>query len=59
MMTKKDFIALADTISNHNNYNGPRWTQPFTQDQLDTLSYFCKKQNPKFDVSKWLDYIGR
>ena len=57
-MTKKDFIALADAIDNHNNYNGPYWTQPFLSDQLDTLARFCKKRNAKFKTNIWLDYIA-
>ena len=58
-MTKKDFIALPDAIRSHNNYNYPsEWKQSFTTDQLNLLACFCHKQNPRFRVSQWLDYIA-
>lgn len=53
-MTKRHFIALADKIKAHNSYmNRTR----FTQDQIDTLAGFCMDNNPRFDYSRWLDYI--
>jgi len=58
-MSKKDFIALADAIREHNKYaDWPNNTETrFAQDQLDTLARFCTMQNPNFNRSRWLDYI--
>lgn len=58
-MSKKDFIALADSIMEHNRCvaNGSGETA-FTPDQLDVLARFCKGQNYNFDRSRWLGYIA-
>lgn len=53
-MSKKDFIALADSIRNHNSHS----TQPFTPEQLATLAEFCKHQNGNFMRDRWLGYIA-
>jgi hypothetical protein len=53
-MSKKHFIALADAIREHTTCGG----QPFTEDQLNVLAGFCKRQNPAFDRSRWLGYIA-
>jgi hypothetical protein len=55
MMTKKDFIVLADEI---------RWvrnddSRHFTPQQIDLLADFLKRANPKFDRAKWMAYISR
>ena len=56
MMTKKDFIALADAIRRHNKTRFPG--DGFTQDQLgNTLAAFCKTCNPRFNRERWLGYI--
>jgi hypothetical protein len=61
-MSKKDFIALADEIQEHNRIaahpaNADR-TQQFNADQLETLATFCKRQNPNFMRGRWLGYIA-
>lgn len=55
-MSKKHFIALADAIRDHNRVvnNGDR----FTQEQLQTLASFCRRQNSNFMKDRWFDYIG-
>jgi hypothetical protein len=58
-MTKKNFIALADDIRNHNDYaKRDANTQPFTAEQLITLADFCVSQNPQFNRARWLGYIA-
>ena len=62
-MTKKHFIALADVIRGHNRIAGTSCHgisafNKFTDDQLRTLSIFCKTQNYNFDTGRWLDYIA-
>lgn len=52
-MSKKHFIALADTIRLHNKWSN--WK--FEEQHLDVLADFLKSQNPRFDRSLWLDYI--
>jgi hypothetical protein len=53
-MSKKYFIALADTIRGHQR----RGETPFTQDQIDSLADFCKSQNSQFNRERWLGYIA-
>jgi hypothetical protein len=55
-MSKKDFIALADAIRQHNRYPGN--SVAFDEHQLATLAEFCKSQNPAFKRDRWLDYIA-
>lgn len=59
MMTKKDFIALANAIRDHDSIAAicPSRKQIFTFDQLDTLAALCASQNPRFDRARWLGYI--
>ena len=53
-MTKKDFIALADIIRDHNNIViGDK----LSENQLKTIAHFCHTRNPKFDRDRWLGYI--
>ena len=56
-MTKKNFIALADAIREHNHRN---WhiVNHFQQTHLETLADFCKSQNPNFNRERWLSYIA-
>lgn len=49
-MSKKDFIALADTIREQD--------LPFTDGQVKTLADFCRSQNPDFKRDRWLSYIA-
>ena len=56
-MGKKQFIALADVIRNHNSAN-PFDKFEFTNDQIRALADFCESQNPNFNRDRWLDYIA-
>lgn len=59
-MSKKDFIALADTIKAQiaveTGYPGAV-QRPFTYGQIQHLADFCQSQNPDFNRSRWLGYI--
>lgn len=55
-MTKKDFIALADTIRGHN-YTRTLQAQKFQIDHIEALAAFCRFNNPQFNRDRWLGYI--
>ena len=55
MMTKKDFIALADAIRDHGPHRGHR--AEFSPSELETLARFCHSRNPRFNRERWLGYI--
>lgn len=58
-MSKKDFIALADAIREHDSCVAHGIDeQVFTPDQLDTLARFCSLQNANFKRDRWLSYIA-
>lgn len=58
-MSKRDFIALADTIRTHNARSESLDPfQVFTVEQLETLAEFCASQNPAFMRERWLGYIA-
>jgi hypothetical protein len=58
-MTKKHFIALADSIREHNRCSQNKsQNTPFTPDQLETLARFCASQNGRFNRSRWLAYVA-
>lgn len=61
-MSKKDFIALADAIRDHNRVYShsanAELGEVFTAEQLDTLASFCKSTNPAFMRDRWLGYIA-
>jgi len=58
-MSKKDFIALADTIRNANDY-AESCKQPaaFSDAAIMELAHFCRSQNYNFMKDRWLDYIA-
>ena len=56
-MSKKDFIALANAIREHNAKDGAGFCR-FTVGQVQTLADFCENQNPLFKRDRWLDYIA-
>lgn len=58
-MTKQHFIALADAIREHNRLSNQAGTVApmFKDEQVTTLANFCQSQNPRFNRSRWLDYI--
>lgn len=53
-MSKKHFIALADTIRQWNNFEQDK----FTERQILQLARFCASQNGMFNRDRWLDYIA-
>jgi hypothetical protein len=55
MMTKKDFIALADAIIAHN--AACSGELPFNFNHVGTLAAFCRSCNPRFNRERWLGYI--
>lgn len=57
-MSKKNFIALADMITEHNRVaaNNDQYT-PFTADQISALADFCRSQNYNFKGERWINYI--
>jgi len=52
-MTKKDFIKLAQYLSDTKQY-----CEPFTPKQIAHLADFCHQQNPNFKRERWIDYIA-
>jgi hypothetical protein len=60
-MSKKDFIALADAIRDHNAYtelpDNPE-AHRFEPDQLITIVRFLGESNPRFNRERWLGYIA-
>ena len=52
MVTKKQFIALADAIREQNKVG-----QPFTLAQLTKLGAWCQRENPRFNWDRWINYI--
>jgi hypothetical protein len=57
-MSKKDFIALADSIKAHNKWAGLDDISPFRKQHIDVLADFCQSQNPRFKRDRWLAYIA-
>ena len=57
-MTKKQFVALADSIREHNRLAKFNGEHAFTVDQLAALERFCASENPRFKRERWLDYIA-
>jgi hypothetical protein len=54
MMTKQDFIALADWIRVSKMYG----VEEFAEGQVIKLAAFCKQRNGRFNRSRWLGYIN-
>jgi hypothetical protein len=57
-MTRKIFVALADSIREHNRLAEFNGETAFTDDQLAALARFCASANPRFKRERWLDYIA-
>ena len=57
-MTKKQFVALANSIREHNRLAKFNGENAFTVDQLAALARFCALENPRFKRERWLDYIA-
>ena len=61
MMTKQDFVALADMIRDYNAieiFEDPSEYPLFTEGQIRSLAIFCHSQNPRFKRQQWLDYVA-
>jgi len=63
MMTKKDFIALADAVRTLR--PGPlvsykKGLEAFDQwlKTIESLADFCTSQNPRFNRERWIGYIN-
>lgn len=57
-MTKKHFIALADTIREENAHREKAGLPPmFDKAAQIALADFCLVQNNGFNRGRWLDYI--
>jgi len=59
-MSKKHFIALADTIKLRNRIGRKTGQEEgnFQLDHLETLADFCQSQNSNFKRERWLSYIA-
>ncbi len=58
-MSKKDFIALADTVKAFSETNAGKEMDPYTRNVfINHLSRFCEEQNPRFMRDRWLSYIA-
>ena len=57
-MTKKHFVALADSIREHNRIAKQNGENAFAHDQLAALARFCASENPRFNRERWLNYIA-
>ena len=60
-MSKKDFIALADTLKAVRASYGTNWDPNLFRacdDHVKALADFCQAQNPNFMRERWLDYIA-
>ena len=62
-MTKKHFIALADTIRAHNEWSDRNrlaigGSKHFQEHHIEALADFCQSQNPQFNRDRWLGYIA-
>lgn len=60
-MSKKDFIALADAIKEHNRVQpmyAHRGIEKFNSEHINTLATFCAHSNGNFMRDRWLGYIA-
>ena len=63
MLTKKDFIALADIViawnarTDENKGGSSQHGEPFYADSIHRLADYCAAQNPRFNRERWLAYI--
>jgi hypothetical protein len=55
IMSKRHFIALADTIKTANHFPD---SPVFSQEAIKQLADFCQSQNPEFKRERWLSYIA-
>ena len=62
-MTKKTFIALADSIREHNRikrnvFGANAERMCFNIEQVEALADFCQSQNSNFNRERWMDYVA-
>jgi hypothetical protein len=57
-MSRKDFIRIADAITEHNKTDPMNNGGLFTYGQIGTLARVFQQINPRFDYSRWTDYIA-
>ena len=58
-MTKKNFIALADSIRDWQDAeSGTDDSRAVSNAFIQHLADFCQSQNPQFNRSRWLGYIA-
>lgn len=59
-MTKKHFIALADTVRELQPREGVHHEAAFAQWEMTktVLADFCASHNPNFNRERWLAYIA-
>ena len=57
-MTKKHFIALADSIIKHNSSKWFGKETKFSFSQINSLADFCQSQNSEFKRDRWIAYIN-
>jgi hypothetical protein len=62
-MTKKTFIALADSIREHNRikrnvFGANAERMCFNIEQVEALADFCQSQNSNFNRDRFLGYIA-
>ena len=55
-MSKKLFVALADSIREHNRLAKFNGEHAFTVDELAALERFCASQNPRFRFADNFDF---
>ena len=56
-MTKKHFIALADTIKANRLSNKAPYNL-FCDEEIEVLAGFCASTNPRFNRERWIGYIN-
>ena len=52
-MTKKHFIALADTLRDYETETGEQLPDKL----ISAIGVFCKHQNDNFSFCRWSDYL--
>ena len=58
MMTKQDFVGLADAIRPWYEEGGAEWNADAHGAILAALVDFCERANPKFKRERWLEYVA-
>lgn len=56
-MSKKHFIALAETVKFMQTHSDPQGKFVYVHDLIDDLARFCKSQNGQFNRERWIGYI--